>query len=274
MATNEVYKPGYQLSVVVTDPATPTSGQAVRYGMMTGVAMTDEGEGGNAATETTVDFGPGVYSLPVKGEASAIAPGDAVFYDDAIGGLNNDAVNGYFFGIAREAVENGATSTIEVQHVPSPGAGSLASGSITTAKIAAGAVTEAKIEANSLTGLVVENVADKNVIGGIPVIHRIDIAAGANANVDVTLTHKTRVIDAWLVLRGAGVASETFQIKNGANAISNAMAASGSDQALVRAASIDDAYHEIAAGGTLRVTGASGASMPDATIYVAGIRVA
>jgi hypothetical protein len=40
-------------------------------------------------------------------------------------------------------------------------------------------------------------------------------------------------------------------VKNGASAITNAMAASGSDQALVRAATIDDAAYEIAAGGTL-----------------------
>ena len=117
-------------------------------------------------------------------------------------------------------------------------------------------------------------VADDNVIGGIPVIHRIDITAGALGDTDVTLTHKTRVIDAWLILRGAGVATTTLQVKNAANAITDAMAASGSDKALVRAAEIDDAYHEIAAGGTLRVTSATGATQPEATVYVLGIRVA
>lgn len=274
MSTNQIYKPGYQLSVVVTDPAAPVSGNAVRCGSLTGVALTDKGEGGNIATETTVDFGPGVWSLPVKGESGAISLWDPLFYDDGINGVNNDATNGYFFGFAMGTVDNGATTTINVLHVPSPGAGTLASSGVTTAKLANGAVTEVKIAANALTGLVAANVANANVIGGIPVLHRIDISAGANADVDVTLTHKTRIVDAWLVLRGAGVASETFQVKNATNAITNAMAASGSDQALVRAASIDDAYHEIAAGGTLRVTGASGASMPNATIYVVGVRVA
>ena len=55
---------------------------------------------------------------------------------------------------------------------------------------------------------------------------RIDIAAGALGNTDVMVTHKIRVIDAHLVLRGAGVSSTTLQVKNGATAITNAMAAS------------------------------------------------
>lgn len=126
----------------------------------------------------------------------------------------------------------------------------------------------------SLDGTDVSNVADANVIGGVPVIFRINITAGALGNTDVVMTHKVRVIDAWLVLRGAGVATTTLQVKNGANAITDAMDASGSDQDLVRAASIDDAYHEIAAAGTLRVTSAVGATQPNAVVYVSAIRVA
>jgi|SRR3990172_1487557 len=149
---------------------------------------------------------------------------------------------------------------------------------VTTAKIAANAVTEAKIEVGAagagLTGLVLKFIADANVIGGIPVLHRIDITAGALGDTDVVLTHKTRVIDAWLVLRGAGVLLTTLTVKNGSTAITNAMAASGSDKDLVRAASIDDAAWEIAATGTLRVTSATGATQPDATVYVLGHRVA
>lgn len=113
-----------------------------------------------------------------------------------------------------------------------------------------------------------------SVVGAVPVLHRIDIAAGALAETDVVLTYKTRVIDAWLVLRGAGVATTTVKVQNGATAISNAMAASGSDKDIVRCASIDDAQHEIAAGGTLRIKTETGASQPDATIYVLGVRVA
>jgi hypothetical protein len=120
---------------------------------------------------------------------------------------------------------------------------------------------------------VLKFIANANVIGGIPVLHRIDIAAGALADTDVILTHKTRVIDVWHVLRGAGVSSTTLTVKNGATAITNAMAASGSDKDLVRCTSLDDAQWEIAAGGTLRVTSATGATQPDATVYVLGHRV-
>lgn len=116
-------------------------------------------------------------------------------------------------------------------------------------------------------------VANANVVGGVPVLHRIDLAAGALADTDVVLTYKTRVIDAWLILRGAGVSTTTLTVKNGATAITDAMAASGSDKAVVRAASIDDASYEIAAGGTLRVTSATGATQPAATVYVLGVKV-
>ena len=274
MAKNKIFEPGWKLSVPVTDPASPVSGDPVRYGVLTGVALTDKGDGGNVAANTTVDFGPGVYDIPVVAEASAIAEGDALFYDDAIHKVNNDSVNGIFFGFALEAIGNGLTDTINVLHVPSPGAGSLANLSVTTAKLAANAVTEAKMAAASLTGLVAAVVGDKNVIGGLDVIHRIDLSAGALADTDVVLTHKTRIVDAWVVLRGAGVANTVLTVKNGANAITDAMAASGADTAVVRAAQINDANYEIAAGGTLRVSSSVGATQPAATVYVRGIRVA
>lgn len=130
------------------------------------------------------------------------------------------------------------------------------------------------IAEDALNGASAAVQAAANVIGAIPLLFRIDIAAGALGNADVVMTHKVRVVDAWLVLRGAGVSNTTLQVKNGTSAITDAMAASGSDKALVRAAQIDDAAHEIAAGGTLRVTSATGATQPDATVYVSAVRVA
>lgn len=123
-------------------------------------------------------------------------------------------------------------------------------------------------------GVMVANNANANVVGSLQVVHRFDLAAGANADTDIVLTHKTRVIDAHLVLRGAGVASCVLTVKNTATAITNAMAASGSDQALVRATTIDDAAYDVAAGGTLRVTSSGGASQPACTVFVLGLRVA
>lgn len=141
-------------------------------------------------------------------------------------------------------------------------------------KFAVGTIGEDLLTANEVTGRAVANGSNANVIGTIPVLHRIVIAAGALGDTDVVLTHKTRVINAWLVLTGAGVATTTLTVKNGATAITDAMAASGSDKAIVRAATIDDAQHEIAAAGTLRVTSLTGATQPDAIVYVLGERVA
>lgn len=128
----------------------------------------------------------------------------------------------------------------------------------------------------SLTGTQVSTVADANVIGGVPVIHRIDVADGATGDVDVTLTHKTRVINAWLVkTAGAGGASDTITVKNGSTAITDAMSINVADKVVVRAGTIDDAQHEIAAAGTLRITRTKASAANVACIvYVEGLRVA
>lgn len=296
MAKNKVFDFDINapFSVVVTDPASPSSGDAVRFGSLTGVALTDEGDGQDVSTETTVEFGLAIWDLPVKGEAGAISVGDALFYDDGISAVNNDATNGYFFGFALEAVGNGETTTINVLHTPSPGAGTLGDGTITTAKLAALAVdatklaadavttakildanvTEAKLAAASLTGLVAKVVADANVIGGIPVLHRIDVADGTG-NTDVVLTHKTRVIDAWGVNTGIGAhaTDDTWQVKNGANAISDAVAKTATVNAIKRISTIDPATADIAAGGTLRIAAVKDTNSA-VTVYVLGIRVA
>lgn len=334
MAKNRIYAEGYKLSVVVTDPAAPDSGDAVRYGLLTGVALVDEGDGGNAATETTVDFGPGIWDIPVTGEAGAIAVGDPVYYDDAISGLNNDGVNGYFFGFALEAVDNAATTTINVLHTPSPGAGSLADAGITTAKLVdnilsaavAGrakmqdgyfdaATVLAKIAADALTNANLDSiiadgafaadadslakfadgiwtaakladailngskaavVADANVIGGLPVLHRIDVADAAG-DTDVVLTHKTRIIDAWGLNTGiaADAAGDTWKLVNvtSGNDITDAVVKTATVNAVKRISTIDPAEAEIAAGDTLRITAAKTTNAA-ATVYVLGIRVA
>jgi len=160
MATNLVQDPGKVLSVVVTNPAAPNSGDPVRFGYMTGMAITDEGDGGNAATETTVNFGQFVANFTVDDTSAAgIAVGAAVFYDDTATGtpavnLNDDAANGYFFGFALEAVGANATTEIEVLHVPSPGAGTLGAGTIGTSHLAANAVTAAKLTATMAVGTI------------------------------------------------------------------------------------------------------------------------
>lgn len=118
MATNIVNEPGYRLSVVCSSPATPASGDPVRFGALTGVAETAESAGGNATGYTTVYFGPCVANVSVKGVDgggnSAVAVGDTIRFTDGDTPQLNKKSTGYFFGVAMETVGSGATATIKV----------------------------------------------------------------------------------------------------------------------------------------------------------------
>ena len=119
-------------------------------------------------------------------------------------------------------------------------------------------------------------VADAAVQGGVPIVFRHTLTSGADGNQDIVVTPKVRVIDAWLVMKGAGTAGSTVTVKNGATAITEALDVAASlDKAIVRFTSIDDAQQEIAAGGTLRVSKAStGGDFPGAELYVLALHVA
>lgn len=118
MANNMVYTEGNQLSLVASDPATPASGDPVLVGQMPGVAMTDEGDGGNDATKTSIRF-CGVFDLSVKGidgsGNSAVAVGDIIYYVTGDTPKLSKKDTGVRFGYALEAVVSGATTTIQVK---------------------------------------------------------------------------------------------------------------------------------------------------------------
>lgn len=142
--------------------------------------------------------------------------------------------------------------------------------------IAAGAVEQSMIEPGAagagLTGLVTKFVAADNVIGGLPVVHKVAIAAGANATKAITFTHKTEIIE--IIVRPlTSVAGATCSVTNVANAMSDAMVAAVAG-VQTHAASIVPAQKTIAAGAELRVTFAGGATQPDADVYIIGMRVA
>lgn len=118
MAQNEVFAHHKAASLVCDDPATPASGDPVTCGQVPGVALTDEGDGGNGATATTVAL-DGVFDLSVKGVNgsgnSAVAVGDIIYYVSGDTPKLSKKATGVRFGYAREAVASGATSTINVQ---------------------------------------------------------------------------------------------------------------------------------------------------------------
>lgn len=155
MADNLVFENPRVLSVVCTHPTTPASGDPVRYGYLCGVALTDEGAGGNPTGYTSVDFGHAVYDLSVKAVDddgnSAVAVGDALFYVDGDTPKLSKKQTGYFFGFAMETITTGGTDTIRVLRTPTAGSGAIGSGAVTAAKLASDAVETAKIADANVT---------------------------------------------------------------------------------------------------------------------------
>lgn len=214
MAKNVIFKPGLELSVVCSNPTTPASGDPVRYGNMTGVALTDE----NAAGYTSVAFGQFVADLSVKGVDggnSAVAVGDAIWYVDGDTPKLSKKSSGYFFGIALETVGSGSTGTIQVLHIPSPGTGTLASGSIGTTQLAANGVTAAKLTATLATGFLALPLAEAREVatnaiqnlaahGGIlavdstPILERVNGATDKQLRIDWAASNSDEIT--WSVM--------------------------------------------------------------------------
>ena len=328
MANNEVMPFAEHLTVAVTDPAAPAAGAPCRCGSMTGVALTNVAGG-----LTTLDIGMRVWDLPVTDHAgTTIAVGAPVFYVDATDALENDPT-GTFFGIALETVGNGATTTINVLHVPSPGAGVLGAGTVGTATLAAGTIstdvagralmaadyfdtatlllkvetnaitnavlldavlngafvadaptralfgagmwTATELAAESVTGAKVAEAAAASAIGAVPLLYHTTIAdVGAPTAYDITVTSKIHVCEAWIVSTAIGhLTDDTYRLSSTAANITNIMAKTNVDNAVIRAASIDHANADIADGGILRWT-ATKATNCAAEAYVLAYRVA
>jgi len=225
-------------------------------------------------------FGPGTrFSY----YSSGLTPGNILYLGATAGRLDDGATVGDAFGYAR--VES-ATDIVIIRTLPvlvsaTIGAGTitvteLANDAVETAKIKNVNVTEAKLAVGAagagLTGLVTKFIAAGNVVGGIPVMHWIHVTAGANGNTDITLTHKTKVVYA-VFLPSTTVAAATYQLKNVADAITDAVAVPTAGTLGVPL-TWDATKTDIAAGTVLRVTGAGGVTMPAGDVYVLGFRVA
>ena len=125
---------------------------------------------------------------------------------------------------------------------------------------------------SALDGESARPIGDTEAEGGLALLYRIDVAAAAG-DTDVIVKQKIRVVDVWAVKTAAnGGAGDTVTVKNGATAITDAMDLNATDKSVVRAGTIDDAQHEIAAGGTLRATAAQ-ATNAACTVYVLAVRV-
>ncbi len=150
MATNIKYEPGWSLNLTCTTPGKPNSGDPVRIGNLTGIALTDE----DATGKTVVYTGPFVAEFSVKDNGgTGIDVGDTIWYhDDATPVLDNVSTGGYYYGIALEAISAEQTATIQVYHDCAPGgAGTIGNGTVGTAQIAASGVTADKLSAAART---------------------------------------------------------------------------------------------------------------------------
>ncbi|KKL16339.1 hypothetical protein LCGC14_2496590 [marine sediment metagenome] len=149
-------------------------------------------------------------------------------------------------------------------------------GSISTTELEVDAADATIVADDVLTGAHAAVVADVNVAGGLMVVHRVLLPSGADANVDVALTEKTRILDVVVILKGAGTTGSDVQVQNVTTAITDLMdVAAGADKAVFRPGTIDDAQQEVAAAANLRVayTSTSG-DFPGAEVYVTGMKVA
>lgn len=211
MATNMVMEDNSRQSVICTHPAAPSSGQPCRLGSRTGVALTTEAgtasPTGNPSGYTTVDFGYRQWKLSVKGVNdsgnSAVADGDELYYVDADvndgSGFLSKKNSGYFFGYARAAVNSAATATILVDHVMSPGSGTLGTGTVGTTQlqdlgvatgdIADAAITSAKLTTTMATGFIPLPLAQARLIAANDIAAK-NAADGGLVSLDTDPTFK------------------------------------------------------------------------------------
>jgi phage-related tail fiber protein len=164
-------------------------------------------------------------------------------------------------------VDAGTAGANRIYKITNAGAITIATTGLTFARIPS--------VSDRINGTFVAATANANVIGGVPVVHRIAVPDGTG-NTDVVLTHQTLITHIeFLKTTGAGGAADTCTVQNAANAITNAMDTNVADLTIVRPTTMDDAQTTIAAGGTLRVAindGGAGASSAGLVI-VQGLRI-
>lgn len=259
-----VYVSGYDATtgrykVAKADADSSTAGAAVAtYLVTTAITNSASGRVYRSGTATGLD-------------TSSTAVGDPVYLSTTAGAITKTAPTGaddVVQIVGRVTAVDGSAGTALID-LTSNGVQKIATNQYQTASIPQAALVE-----NSLNGTVAANVATDNVVGGIPVVHMITIADGASGDTDVTLTHKTRVIDAWVVLTAAGDPANTYTVKNAGNAITDAITPGATDTTLARAGQINDANWDIAAAGTLRVSHVRTGGSSAAVVFVKGIRVA
>jgi hypothetical protein len=110
-------------------------------------------------------------------------------------------------------------------------------------------------------------IQDNATAVGMHGVIMFNVADAATSDIDIVVTEKIEVIDVTCRKDAGAGAANTMQIKNGATAISNAIACD-TDKTITRAGTIDVASATIAAGGTLRLTATKAAGTRTCKVFV------
>jgi len=122
----------------------------------------------------------------------------------------------------------------------------------------------------AVAGEDIATTSETQTAAGVSVVYTFDIADAATADYDRIIDQKFEVFDVVCIKDGAGAANTT-QVKNGATAITNAMA-TAVDDTITRPSTIDRAQSAIAAGGTLRVAVVRSAGSGAVKVFVHGVK--
>ena len=123
---------------------------------------------------------------------------------------------------------------------------------------------------------IVNDATSKATTAELMVLHWNDNDTNTTHDDDIVVDHKVKVIDVWLIKTDAlsADAADTFQLKNGANAITDAMGLNVADEVIVRASTIDDGQSTINASSTMRFSFTKNSTDVRCEVYVRCLRVA
>jgi len=129
-------------------------------------------------------------------------------------------------------------------------------------------------DSNTITdigGAEIEDIAGTNATYSVPItIVAVNGGAATTTIFDSNAPFKFRVIDAWAVSTKGGN-SGTWNVNDGTDPIVSAVAYGTDDTDIARAAEIDDAKHEIAASGSLKI--ANSETADTGIIYVQILKI-
>lgn len=137
--------------------------------------------------------------------------------------------------------------------------------SIDAEHLAASCVENAKLHANALTGDKIPD-AVEGTPGIAVVVSKTVIATAGTYAIVASAPYKFKILDWWIQKLDA--TASNAKLSNGSNDITADVAAGTADHALVRGASIDNAYEDIALAGALNVITSGNSTMKVSVLIV------